>query len=118
MADLPSASQTAATVGILTNGTTYYLALYTADPGTSGATGEVTGGSYARQVIQFTNGVSTDAQAFTGMPTESGNLWIGIWTASTGGTFKWGGSSAAVTGPVTAGQSVNFAIGAVTAAIT
>lgn len=116
MADLPAASETAAIVGVLTNGTSYFLSLHSADPGTTGAS-EISGGSYARQTIQFTNGTSTDAQVFTGMPSEAGNLWIGIWSLVTGGTFKWGGTAAAVTGPVAAGATVNFAVGAVTAAI-
>ena len=56
---------------------TYYLALFTTDPGTTGASGEVTGGSYARQVIQFGTAsagsvASSDSQLFTNLPIEAG----------------------------------------------
>ncbi len=121
MPDMPAASENSAVGGVLNTTTTYYLSLHTADPGTTGAN-EVTGGSYARQAITFgaaSGGVmaSTDAQTFTSMPAEAGNLWIGLWTAVTAGTFLWGDQTAAVTGPVAAGASVTFAIAAVTAAV-
>ena len=123
MADLTNASELNAAEGVLNTSTTYYLSLHTADPSTTGAS-EVTGGSYARQAITFTAGTNTlssggthASQSFTGMPSEAGNLWISIWTASTSGTYLWGGSSAAVTGPVASGATVTFASGAVTAAI-
>lgn len=119
MADFPATSSNTAIAALLPSASTFYLSLHTADPGTTGAS-EVTGGSYARQAIQFnapSNGTATSstAQSFTAMPAESGNLWIGIWSAASGGTFLWGASAAAVTGPVAAGATVNFAIGAVTA---
>lgn len=121
MSDLPAAQENAAGAAIVTAGTTYYLSLHTADPGTTGAS-EVTGGSYVRKAIVFNTWASgatasNAAIAFTGMPSESGNLWIGIWTASTAGTFLWGSPTAAVTGPVAAGATVNFASGAVTASV-
>jgi hypothetical protein len=121
MSDLTAASENAAVGAIITASTTYYLSLHTADPTTTGAS-EVTGGSYVRQIIQFgaaAGGVmtSTDAQAFTSMPSEGGNLYIGLWTASSGGTYKWGSPAVAVTGPVASGATVSFAIGAVTATV-
>jgi hypothetical protein len=122
MAEMPAASQNAAVAAVLVPTTTYYLSLHSADPVTTGAS-EISGGSYARQPIQFgsaSGGVETSAvvnQNFTGMPAEAGNLWIGIWSAVTAGTFKWGDATAAVTGPVAPGATVNFAIGAVTATI-
>ena len=116
MADLTTASGATATAAVLVPVTTYYLSLHTADPGLTGAN-EVTGGSYARQAIQFASGASTNSQAFTLMPAEAGNLWIGIWTAVTVGTYKWGGTAFAVTGPVPVNATINFATGAVTAAI-
>jgi hypothetical protein len=95
-----------------------FLSLHTTDPGTTGAN-EVTGGSYARQAITFGaasggTATSTNGQTFTNMPAEAGNLWIGTWTLVSGGTYEWGGATAAVTGPIPAGASVVFAIGAVT----
>ena len=121
MADLPSASIDTMLDALLVAGTTYYLSLHTADPGTTGAN-ELAGGSYARQAITFAaasggSKASNDAQAFTGMPAVSGDLWIGIWSAATAGTFLLGDPSAAVTGPVAAGASVDFASGAVTATL-
>lgn len=121
MADFPAASADTALDAVLVPATTYYLSLHTADPGTTG-TNEVTGGSYARQAITFGSAsggskASTDAQSFSGMPAEAGNLWVGIWSASTGGTFIWGDATAAVTGPVASGATVDFAIGAVTPAM-
>lgn len=125
MPDLPNASQLAAAEGILTVGTVYYLSLHTADPGTTGAN-EVSGGSYARQPITFVasggneliSGGTDASQSFAGMPAESGNLWAGVWTALSGGTYLWGDPTAAVTGPVAAGATVNFASGAVSAQVT
>lgn len=121
MADLPSSSADTMITALLPSATTFYLSLHTADPGTTGAN-EVTGGSYARQAITFGtpasgSAASTDAQTFSSMPSESGNLWIGIWSAATSGTFEWGDSTAAVTGPVASGATVSFAIGAVTVSL-
>ncbi len=118
MSDLPATSADTALDAVLVPATTYYLSLHTADPSTTGAS-EVTGGSYARQPITFAAAsagakASTDAQTFSGMPAEAGNLWAGIWSAATAGTFIWGAPTAAVTGPVAAGASVDFAVGAVT----
>lgn len=121
MSDFPAGSADAAGEAVLSHTTTYYLSLHTADPGTTGAN-EVTGGSYARQAITVAawsggSTSSTDAQSFTGMPSVSGDLWIGVWSASTAGTFVWGDPNSAVTGPVAAGATVSFAIGAVTASL-
>jgi hypothetical protein len=121
---VPDISTTAADTAlgaVLVPGTTYYLSLYSADPGTTGAN-EISGGSYARQAIVFGAAAggstsSTDAQTFSDMPAEAGNLWGGIWTAATGGTFLWGDPTAMVTGPVAAGASITFASGAITASL-
>lgn len=101
--------------------TTYYLALFTSDPGTTGASGEVTGGSYARQVIQFGTAsagsvASTDSQLFTNMPVEAGGVgYFAIFTALTGGSYKWGGTTSGLSGSLPAGINVSFAIGGITA---
>ena len=95
-----------------------FLSLHTTDPSTTGAN-EVTGGSYARQAIVFGaasggTATTTTAQTFLNMPAVAGNVWIGTWTLVTAGVFEWGGTAAAVTGPIPAGGSVVFAIGAIT----
>ena len=92
-----------------------YLSLHTADPGKTGAS-EVTGGSYARQAVTFgtfaTGQASNTAKIdFTSMPAAT-VTHIGIWDASTAGTFHQSGAlTASVT--VTAGNTLEFAIGAV-----
>lgn len=124
MPDMPNASELSAVEGVLTVGTVYYLSLHTADPSTTGAS-EVSGGSYARQAITFVasggnsliSGGADAAQTFSAMPSEAGNLWIGLWTALSSGTYIWGDASAAVTGPVASGATVTFASGAVTAQV-
>lgn len=119
MADL---SNTAADLaGTAITNVAAYLSLHTADPGTTGAN-EVTGGSYVRQSITWNSWASaattsSNGQTFSGMPSEAGNLWIGTWSASTSGTYYWGGASAAVTGPIPSGGTVTFASGAVSGAV-
>jgi len=84
--------------------TTYYLALFTSDPTTTGASGEVTGGSYARQAIAFGSAsagsqASTNAQTFTSMPVEAGGIpYFGLFTASTSGTYLGGGTTTGLSG--------------------
>jgi len=120
MARLTTAQANAALNAMYVPSTTYYLALFTSDPGTTGASGEVTGGSYARQAITFGSAsagsqASTNAQNFTSMPLEaSGVPYFGIFTASTGGTYLCGGATSGLSGSIPAGSTVAFAIGAVT----
>jgi len=119
MALLAVASENTAISAVFVPSTTYYLSLHSATPGQNGAS-EITGGSYARQVIQFgaaSGGAesSTDSQTFTNLPAEaSGIPYFGIWTAATGGTYLGGGTTTGLTGSLPAGISVNFATGAVT----
>lgn len=119
MADLPSASQTAAISGALPNGT-YYLGLCTTDPGsTSSPANEVTGGSYARQSITVSGGSVTGGlpASFTGMPAISTALYPIIMTLVSGGTYKWGSSTPTISaGTYSAGSTVN--VTAVSLAIT
>jgi len=117
MADFPSGSSDIAVAAVTADAG--YLSLHTADPGTTGAH-EVNGGSYARQAITWNAAsggeqTSSDGQTFAGMPAVSGDLWIGLWGASSGGTFYWGSPDSAVTGPVVEGNSVVFTSGSVTA---
>lgn len=68
-----------------------YISLHTSDPGTTG-TGEATGGSpaYARKLTTWTaggsDGVSTGSQVTFDAPAGT-YTYVGIWTASSGGTF-------------------------------
>ena len=102
--------------------TTYYLALFSTDPGTTGASGEIVGGSYARQVITFGTASagsvpSTDSQLFTNLPVEAGGIgYFGLFTLASGGVYKWGGTVAGLSGSLPAGINVSFATGAITAA--
>jgi len=98
-----------------------FLALFTTDPGTSGASGEVTGGSYARQTITFglpASGVvtSTDAQNFTSMPAEAGGCpYFFIFATVSGTTYPiGGGTTSGLSGAISAGSTVAVAIGGVT----
>jgi len=117
MALLAPTYENAAVSAVYVPSTTYYLSLHTATPGQNGAS-EASGGSYARQIIQFgspTNGteVSTDSQTFTNMPASStGFPYFGVWTAATGGTYIGGGTTTGLTGSLPAGISVNVASGA------
>jgi hypothetical protein len=124
MARLPAATELAMVEGGLVPGTTYYLALFTTDPGTTGASGEVTGGSYARQAIVFTATggggntiISTAIINFTGMPVEAGGTpYFGIFSAVTSGTYEGGGTTN-LSAAISAGATVQFAAGAVVAAV-
>lgn len=120
---MPDISNTAADLaGAAVTGVAGFLSLHTAAPGSSGSS-EVTGGSYIRQSITWAAWsaaavASSNGQTFSGMPSEAGNLFIGLWSASTSGTYYWGSASAAVTGPIPVGGTVTFASGAVSGAVT
>jgi hypothetical protein len=113
---LPAAQANAAMQAMITPTTTYYASLHTGSPSNTGAN-ETSGGSYARQAIQFGNAssgveTSTDAQSYTNMPAVTIS-YFGVWSLVTGGTYELGsplGSSLTVP----AGATVTMAIGAVT----
>lgn len=75
-----------------THPTTLYLSLHTADPVGTGAN-EVTGGSYARQTVDFTTAASgaitssADVE-FQGMPGAT-VTHVALWDAASGGTVWW-----------------------------
>ena len=123
MSRLPTAQENAGLNALFVPSTTYYLALFTSDPGTTGASGEVTGGSYARQAIAFGSAstgsqASTNAQNFTLMPLEaSGVPYFGLFTAATAGTYLGGGATTGLSGSIPAGSTVAFAVGAVTTSL-
>lgn len=111
MARLPTAGENAAGQAVLAAGTTYYLSLHSADPGTTGAS-EFSGGGYVRQAIVFATWASGSSSnnAAISVPNSGGTAatYIGIWTASTSGTYLIG---AALASSVTA-ATITFAIGA------
>ncbi|BEP14809.1 hypothetical protein acdb102_31200 [Acidothermaceae bacterium B102] len=113
MARLPTAGENSAIGAVLTAGTTYYLSLHSADPGTTGAS-EFTGGGYARQSIVFASAsggsmASNTAQAVANAGTTAAT-YVGIWSAATAGTYLIG----AALGSSTTAASITFASGAVT----
>ena len=71
-----------------------YISLHSADPGTTGAN-EVSGA--ARQQTTWgtsSSGTSSGTQVtFSSVPSGSYTHY-GVWTAATGGTFRWGFSLA------------------------
>lgn len=79
-----------------------HVALFTADPGETGASNEVTGGSYARVQAAFDNAAAgTLANSgnidFTLMPTTT-VMAFGIFDASTAGNCLWTGWLSTVSG--------------------
>ena len=123
MARLPAAQENAGLNAMFVPSTTYYLALFTSDPSTTGASGEVTGGSYARQAIAFGSAsagsqASTNAQTFTGMPVEAGGVpFFGLFTSASSGTYLGGGTTSGLSGAISAGSTVTFSIGSVTTSL-
>lgn len=71
-----------------------WISIHTADPGSTG-TSEVTGGTYAR--VQTTWGSASSAsktgsQVTVNIPASTTVTHWGFWTASSGGTFYYGGA--------------------------
>ena len=119
MARIPVAQENTGLDAMFVTSTTYYLALFTTDPGTSGSSGEVSGGSYARQSIVFAaassgSKASNTAQTFTNVPAlGSGAPYFGIFTAASGGTYLGGGTTNSSTA-ISAGSTISVASGAIT----
>lgn len=69
-----------------------WISAHTADPGTSG-TSEVAGGSYARQQTTWgaaSAGERIGSQVTIPIPAATAVTHWGLWSASSGGTFKGG----------------------------
>lgn len=86
-----------------------WISLHTSDPGTTG-TGEATGGSpaYARKQTTWTAGSSDGVVngSAVNFDVPAGTYgWIGVWTASTAGTFVGGFALSSSTGALP-GQAV------------
>jgi hypothetical protein len=98
---------------------TIYVALFTSDPGETGASGEVSGGDYARELLGATtrtnSSVANDAAVeFTTATANWGTVThFGLFDALTSGNFLGGGvlTSSKV---VNTGDTVRFSIGAIT----
>lgn len=75
-----------------------FISLHTADPSTTG-TNEVTGGSYARVAATWgtpaAGSVTATAPVVISIPAGTTITHWGLWTASTAGTFYFGGALAA-----------------------
>lgn len=101
---------------------TVYLSLFTVAPTDSTAGTEVTGGGYARQAIAFdaaSGGVTQNsaAESFTATGANFGDVVaIGLHTASTAGTLL--AYDTITTATVNDGDTINFAIGAITITVT
>lgn len=106
----------------LANIATPFISLHTADPGATGAS-EVTGGSYVRQsalsafgTAASSKSVASDAATeFAAMPAAT-VTHVGIWSASTVGTFH-GGWALDSSEAVGAGETARLASGANTITI-
>lgn len=114
MSQVPNAGLDAAQNAIIASATTYYLGLNTGDPGKTGASE----GGDGRQAIQFgasSSGsqASTDAQTWSSAVGGYTYTYFSVWSASSGGTYERGGQLSSSIDP-TAGQEIEFAIGAVT----
>lgn len=110
-----------------------FMALWTADPGADGTGGaEVSGTSYAREVISFGTPTTADPSSMANnAPVEfnDGNT-VGTWnsgsaipgfaifTQVTGGVLIAGGTLTDQTKVVTSGDTVTFATAAVTITLT
>ncbi len=76
--------------------TNIYLALYTTNPTVDDTGTEVTGGSYARQLLSFANAsggakVSNTSETFSSMPATTVTHW-GLRDASSGGNLLYFGA--------------------------
>ena len=121
--------------GVAIDGTpgTLYIALWTADPGATGASGlEITGTGYARTSIGFgapssanpsemgNDGVVEFNSGATVGPWNSGSAIPGfaIFTQATLGVMIVSGTLDDQTKVVTAGDTASFAVGAITISLT
>jgi hypothetical protein len=102
----------------VTRPTAWYVALHTADPGETGATGELSGNGYARQSATFTedtNGLVDNDAIITFGPNTTTN-WgtvshVSVWDAlTTGNCLAKGALSSSVT--INVNDSLQIAAGA------
>lgn len=90
-------AETEAIKGIVGDGTTdknNYVALFTADPGATGASGEVSGGTYARVATNWNtpaNSSVTGSAVTLNVPSGTTITHWGLFSAATSGSFVFGG---------------------------
>lgn len=95
------------------------MALATTAPTASAAGTEVTGGSYARQDVTFGTAASaasianTAVVTYAGMPTASVSH-VDVYDSAGSPVRKWFGAITGGAKSVTAGDTLSFAIGAIT----
>jgi hypothetical protein len=73
---------------------TRYISLHSQDPGATGTSGEISGGTYARKGTTFNaaaNSSSTGSNVTLDVPSGVSITYWGLWTAASGGTFLYGG---------------------------
>lgn len=107
---------------------TLYVSAHSADPGETGANELASTGSYARVAVTnnltnwpaASNGSKSNGAAIT-FPTPTGG-WVaithfGVWDAATSGNFLGGGALDTPTAAISSGDTVQFAIGALTVSL-
>lgn len=121
MANMNATAKKDAVKGVLVPGTTYYLSMATATPGT---TGTHEGVSITRGAIKFGTPTATGKQksstaATVKVGTKAKYPYLMVWTAATGGTCLWSGTNTSTwkTTTVPATTTVKFAAGTVSAKI-
>lgn len=99
-----------------------FMSMHDADPGASGTTAELSGGSpaYARKAVSFA-AASGGSKALSGtvtfdIPAGRGATHVGFWSASSGGTFY--GSDALATPEATYTSQGQYIVNAATLNIT
>lgn len=102
--------------GLFPSTSTFYLALFSSDPGTTGTTGEITSYTGSRPAFQFnaaTGGTQTGPTSVINFSVTatlaSGAPYFGIFTAATGGTYLVGGATTGLTGSIASGATITFA---------
>lgn len=106
---------------LVTRPTVWWVSLHSGDPGDDGTLNLISGPTRRQVTWNAGSGntkTSATAQQWTAMPAVGGSgvTFVGIWNASTSGTYLATGQL--TTGqPVTAGQTFNIAAGAITLTI-
>lgn len=113
MPRINSAQADVAQNAVLGAGTTYYLSLHTADPGTAGSSE----GSDGRKAITFgaSSGgsqASTNSQSWSSAVGGQSYPYFGVWTAATAGSYLRGGTLTSTITPA-AGATISVATGAI-----
>ena len=126
MPRLPAATANIMLGAAFPTATNYWLAMFITDPGTTGATGEMNGGGYGRQLVNFAapsggtiiSGGANPAQVFTNVPVALGGVpYFGVFSAQTGGNYEFGGTTSGLGGSIPAGATIQFAAGQVQAGV-